>query len=121
MILFSIKSILAFCFSFFILTAQYQDRYLFDYLTEIVGPIGANVQTSVANSAQEGISQVKDYTKKLFINSEPKMAQDQENKVKKIKDAIKTKASSSVKATQDYLDDLKDDERHHLSEIIEKN
>lgn len=106
--------------SYIVLSFQFNDKYLFDYLTELTGPLGENIQRSLGDAFDKSWDKTKDYGKQLFTNSAPVIKEKYQSArsevVKKVTPAVKKKTKE---VEQDFLDDLKQEEMNHLDSIID--
>ena len=105
MIKFVLKFLITFTFCFVVLSFNVSNKPLFYHISEVTGPVGADIQDSISKSFQHTYSK----SKKLFTNSVPQF-----------KDSVKSKKSGINKKSQ-KLEELKKDEIKKLDEIIRKN
>tara|TARA_B100001971_G_scaffold213155_1_gene245438 strand:+ start:17993 stop:18364 length:372 start_codon:yes stop_codon:yes gene_type:complete len=106
--------------SYIVLSFQYNDKYLFDYLTDLTGPLGKNIQHSLTEAFDSSWNKTKSYSKQLFTNSAPFMEEKyQETKKYVKKDIVPKVRAKKAKVEQAFLDDLKQEEMNHLDKIID--
>lgn len=102
-IIFKFSLTLIICF--IILSFKINNKALFNHISDFSGPIGDDIQKSLAKSANHTLKK----SKVLFTNSTPK-----------IEDAIKSK-KSSLKKTFQPLETIQMQEAEELDRIIREN
>ncbi|MEX0797853.1 MAG: hypothetical protein WD025_00310 [Bacteriovoracaceae bacterium] len=114
-----IKSSVAFCASYVVLSFQINNVSLFERLNQFTGPVGQNIQSALGESFDRTWEKTQELGGQLFTNSEPKAVQDH---VDKTQSAIKKKLAPPAKhiknTAESYLEDLRKEERDDLSRII---
>ncbi len=100
------KCIFSFIVCFIILSFKINDKVIFNHLSELTGPLGQDVQSSLTKSAKRTLKK----SQAIFTNAEPKL-----------RDEIKSKKSSLKKQGKKSLEHLKLDEMKKLDEIIKNN
>lgn len=97
------KFIFSFVFCFIVLSFSINNKPIFYHISEITGPVGSDIQKSLTKSFEHTYSK----SKKLFTNSVPNF-----------EDSVKSKKSGLKKEVRD-LEELKEDEKKKLNEIIQ--
>lgn len=67
-----LKSIFAFTISFLILSISFNGKTLFSHIYRFTGPLGQEIKETISNGASRTFDRTKDYSKELFLSSEPK-------------------------------------------------
>lgn len=104
-----IKSVIAFTISFVVLSFQVNRKPIFYHLSEIMGPLGTDIQRSIGKSVKRGIKKSGEISKDFIQNSDLEY-----------KDYIDTKKSGGrLGATSEViLEDIRKDEKRKLDELI---
>ena len=71
-----VKFSIAFIFSFILLSFQVNLKTIFNHLTEILGPVGVDVQESLKKSMKRGLNKSGDMSKEFFDNANPKFVDE---------------------------------------------
>ncbi|MBD64018.1 MAG: hypothetical protein CME62_02345 [Halobacteriovoraceae bacterium] len=105
------KSSLAFIVSFLLLSFHINNKSVFAHLTEVVGPVGKDVQKSLTKSVKRSMSQSSDIGREFFDNAEPKYM-----------DHVKSKRSSTnANNGEMILEKLEQEDINELDKIINNN
>ena len=108
--------------SYIVLSFKYNDKYLFDYLTNLTGPLGQNIQRSLEEAFDTSWDKTKSYSKQLFTNSAPIIKEKYQSTRNHIhKEIAPTIKKKKQKIEQNFLDDLKEEEMNHLDSIIDSD
>lgn len=99
------KFCLSFALCFIVLSFNIDNKPVFYHISKVTGPIGADIQNSLTKSIQHTYAK----SKILFTNSVPSF-----------QDSVKSK-KSGIKKKAKELEELKDDERKRLNDIIKNN
>lgn len=113
MISFFFKSTLAFVVSFLVLSFQINHKPLFHHISEITGPIGSEVQSSLKKSVKRSYQKSKEIGTELFSNSDPRYT-----------DEIKSRRSSTKfrnNKKEMVLEDLHQNDVKNLDKVIREN
>ncbi len=113
MIGFIFKFSVAFVVSFLLLSFQFNDKPLFYHITEVIGPLGPEVQESINKSIKKSLSNSKKIGNDLFHNADPKF----------INDTVKSgqSAINSPETEEMILEEIKKEEVQKLDELINKH
>ena len=105
------KCTIAFVLSFIVLSFQVNHKSVFAHLSEVLGPLGSDVQHSLQKSFKRGVSKSSDLSKEFFDNSEPKFT-----------DQIKSQRSSMNLSEEDIiLEKLEQEDIKELDKVINDN
>ncbi len=100
-------TMLLFIFTF-ILSFEVGNKPLFSHLYEMVSPASKYAQKKTTVFLEESVSATKNYSRKLFDNSVPKL-----------KDSVKSKLSSQGKIRGgDPAEKITEDEKNQLNDLI---
>lgn len=113
MISFIFKFSITFIFSFIILSFKFDNKALFNHITDLTGPLGTDVQKSFGRSVKHSLSKTKKIGKDFIKNADPRY----------LKDSIHSQRSSTrrQKDQELILEDIRRDEVRKLDELIQKN
>ncbi len=107
-------TIFKFCLALFFfmcfLTVEVNDRPIFTHIYKVISPATTYVQDSVEGLFKKSIAGTKEYTKKLFDNSVPKM-----------KDSVDSKLSGRAKKNAEPLEKISEDDRNELNQLIKNH
>lgn len=116
-----VKSTVAFCASYILLSFQFGGAYLFEHINNIAGPVGENIQKALGDSFSRSWDKTKEMGGQLINNSDPKQAV--QDSVAKTQSAIEKTAKPAFKqvrrSAESYLEELRKEERDSLSKLIE--
>lgn len=106
------KFSIAFIFSFIILSFKFNDKALFNHITDFTGPLGTDVQESFGKSVKRGFSKTKNMGKDFIQNADPRYLEDA---IKSNRSALKNSDAKEL-----ILEDIKRDEARKLDELIKQ-
>lgn len=111
MIMMVLKGSVAFILSFIILSFQVNQKPIFIYMTELLGPLGTEIQQSFSKSVKRGFKKSSKIGKDLFENADPGII-----------DTISSERSSGAanRAKEMILEEIKKEEKRKLDEMINK-
>ena len=103
----AIKFFFALFFFMCILTVEVNNRTIFSHVYKVISPATTYVQNSVEGFFSKTISGTKNYTKKIFDNSVPKL-----------KDSVDSNMSSRAKKGKEPLEKITREEKEELNQLI---
>ena len=111
------KFSMAFILSYFILSLNFSSRPLFYHLSELTGPVGDDVKSSITKSVKRSFKKSKELGKQLFNSSEPKFFDDA---IQSQQSALR-KSKGKKNAAHLIQEELQNEEKIILDQVIEKN
>lgn len=107
-----LKGTTAFVLSFILLSFQINQKPIFIYMTELLGPLGTEIQASFSKSVKRSLKKSSKIGKDLFENADPKYI-----------DSITSERSSGKVLNKDeiILEEIRRDEKKKLDELIHNN
>ena len=107
-------TILKYCLALFlfmcVLTVEVNDRPIFSHLYKVISPATTYVQDSVEGLFKKSVAGTKEYSKKLFDNSVPK-----------VKDSVDSKLSGRAKKVAEPLEKVTEEDRRKLDQLIKNH
>lgn len=107
-------TILKHCLTLFIfmcfLTIEVNDRPIFNHIYKVISPATTFVQNSVEGVFKKSIAGTKDYSRKLFDNSVPR-----------VKDSVDSKLSGRSKIISEPLENISEKDRRELNQLIKNH
>jgi len=103
-----LKFSLSFITSFIILSFNISGKSLFHHISSFTGPLGENIQASIASSFSHSFEKSKKISNEMLSK-----------RTKKVQDEIKSKRSALKE--EKILEEIKKDEIKKLDEIIKNN
>lgn len=112
MITLVLKGSVAFLLSFIVLSFQINQKTIFIHMTELLGPLGEDVQRSLTKSVKRGFKKSKNIGSDFFENAEPRYI-----------DKVTSERSSEIlkKGKETILEEIKREERQKLDELIKND
>ncbi len=94
----------------FFLSIEVKDQTIFSHIYSVISPMTQTVQGSVENFFDSSLNRTHRYSKKLFENSVPKL-----------KDSVKSKMSSNKKIEMSPQEDISNNDKQELDDLIKSN
>jgi hypothetical protein len=113
-----IRFAITFAISFAILSISYNNKTLFERITTWVSPIKKDLSKHAEKAIDKGWNETKDFSKKLFSNSNPKKSA--EDLIKSAQSGVKKKSSSLSKKIikREELENLDDQDVEMLNRLL---
>jgi len=111
------KFTLTFIFSFFILSFNINNKPIFYHFSQIAGPVGTDIQSTLSKSMSHSVRKSKELGKQLFNNSKPKYMNDT---IKNRQSALK-KEREKRRNKHLIQEELRHSERMKLDQLIQSN
>lgn len=107
-----LKSMIAFTISFVVLSFHIQNKPIFYHLTEIMGPLGTDIQHSIGKSVKRGIKKSSKMSQDFIKNNKPEY-----------QDYVDSKRSSGKinRSKEVILEEIRRDEKRKLDELIKND
>lgn len=106
--LFSIFGLLVVLLLF--LSIEINDKPIFAHIYKIISPATQYAQNTAEDLFSKSVDSTQTYSKKLFNNSEPK-----------VRDAVKSKLSSTKKMVAEPAERITEDEKKKLDQLIKNH
>ncbi len=107
-------TILKHCLTLFIfmcfLTIEVNNRPIFNHIYKVISPATTYVQDSVEGLFNKSIAGTKEYSRKLFDNSVPR-----------VKDSVDSKLSGRAKKNAEPLERVTEEDRKKLDQLIKNH
>jgi hypothetical protein len=97
-----------------LLSITINDKTIFTHIYAVISPGTKGAQKVTESFVDSAVVTTKKYSKKIFDNSVPKV----KSKMKNAKDAVSANLSAPVRLEQEPLDDIKNEEKEELDELI---
>lgn len=107
-----LKSLIAFTISFVILSFHIQNKPIFYHLTELMGPLGTDIQRSIGKSVKRSIKKSSEMSEDFIKSNKP----EYQDYIESRRSSGKLKNSKEI-----ILEDIKKEEKRKLDELINKN
>ena len=107
-----LKSLIAFTISFVVLSFHIQKKPIFYHLTEIMGPLGTDIQKSIGKSVKRGMKKSSEIGQDFIQNNKPEY-----------QDYVESKRSSGKldHSKETVLEEIRKEEKRKLDELINSN
>lgn len=107
-------TILKHCLTLFIfmcfLTVEVNGRPIFNHIYKVISPATTYVQDSVEGLFKTSVAGTKEYSKKLFDNSVPR-----------VKDSVESKLSGHARKSAEPLEKVSEEDRKKLNQLIKNH